>query len=89
VSNAVRSRPWPPCFQLLTDPPTGGFIPFHSRAHVLCRITLATVPTPSLIRRAISLYDNPSSFNRTTSSLSKIFLGRCGAKFLPDRLWTV
>jgi hypothetical protein len=31
LASAVRFRPWPPCFQHLTDLPNPGFIPLHSK----------------------------------------------------------
>jgi len=34
LASAVRFRPWPPCFQLLTDLPRKRFIPFHSKTLV-------------------------------------------------------
>lgn len=45
-----------------------------------------TVPTPNPRRFAIRLIETPCRRNSTTCSLLKIFLGRCGGRFRPDRL---
>jgi len=53
-----------------------------------CRVR-ATVPTPNPSRFAICRIETPRRRNSATRSRSNTFLGRRGAKSLPDRLWTV
>ena len=48
-----------------------------------------TVPTPNPRRFAIRLIEIPCCRNSTTCSLLKIFLGRWGGIFRPERLLTV